>query len=102
MAKAVKKPTQKTVKPGKDFVAATAKDIRAKLLKSIEQGVKDLTINMAGVKALDPVGLGVLIATHNSLNKAGGKLKVTNVSRDIFNFIKAIRLEKKFEIQAVK
>jgi anti-sigma B factor antagonist len=45
-----------------------AEDFRKKLLKLAQKGIIDLIIELIGVEMVDSVGLGVLIATHNSLN----------------------------------
>jgi len=71
MAKAKKKPTKKTVKPGKDIIASMADGFREKLLKLVEQGMHNLIIDFKDVKIVDSVGLGTLIATYNSLEDVG-------------------------------
>ena len=101
MAGAKKNPIKKTIKPGKDIVASGAEDFKKKLLKIVKQGIKELTIDLTGVEMVDSVGLGVLIATHNSLEDMGGKLKIKNVPEDIFNLIKAMRLDQHFEVSMV-
>lgn len=100
MAKA-KKATKKTMKPGKDIVASMADDFRKKLLKAVDQGIKSLTIDFTGVEMIDSVGLGVLIAAHNSLKEAEGSLSVKNVSEDIYKLLKTMRLDQHFEVSAV-
>ena len=102
MAKEKKKVTKKTIKPGKDIVASMAEGLREKLLKMISQGIKDLTIDLAGIEMIDSVGLGVLIATYNSLDDVGGSLKLKNVSEDIYNLIKTMRLDKHFEVNGAQ
>ena len=101
MAKTRKKPSKKTIKPGQDIVALMVEDFRKKMLESVENGIKDLTINLAKVKSVDSVGLGVLITAHNSLQKAGGKLKITNASEDLYGFFQTMRLDQHFEIKQV-
>lgn len=102
MAGTKKKTTKKSVKPGKDIIASMADDFRKKLLKLVKDGVKELTIDLAGVKMVDSVGLGVLIAAHNSLGDAGGKLKVKNASDDIYSLMKTMRLDQHFEVKAAQ
>ena len=100
MAGTRSKVTKKTIKPGKDIIASMAEDFRKRLLKMVKQGIKDLTIDLSGVEMVDSVGLGVLIAAHNSLEDAGGSLKIKNVSKDIYNLIKIMRLDQHFEVTA--
>ena len=102
MTRAKKKVGQKTTKPGKDIVASMAEDFREKLLKLVEKGIKDMAIDLTGVEMVDCVGLGILIAAHNSLNNAGGRLTITNVSQDIYRFFKTMRVDQNFEVKLVE
>lgn len=99
MARAMKKAKQKVVKPGKDIVASMVDGFRKKLLILIDKGNNDLRIDFTGVEMIDSVGLGILIATHNSLSKNGGKLTVTNVSEEIYGLFKTMRLDQHFEVR---
>ncbi len=78
MPKAKKKTAKGNIKPGKDIVASMAEDFRGKLLKLMEEGAKKLNIDLANVKTIDSVGLGVIVAAHNTVKNAGGKLTLTN------------------------
>jgi anti-anti-sigma factor len=102
MTKTKKKPSKKTVKPGKDIVASMVEDFRKKILESIKNGIKDLTVNFTGVKMVDSVGIGLLIAAHNSLNQLGGKLTVKNVSEDLYGLFQSVRLDQHFEVKQTK
>ncbi len=89
----------KTVTPGMDIVASMAEEFRAELLKSVEGGVKELTADLDGVGMVDSVGLGVLIAAHNSLQKNDGVFTVINASEDIYKLFKVMRLDRHFEVK---
>ena len=102
MAKAKKKITKKTIKPGKDIIASMADDLRQKLLKLINQGIIELTIDLTGAEMVDSVGLGVLIATHNSLENVGGSLIVKNVSPNVYNLFNTMRLDQHFKVTLAK
>ena len=97
------KPTQHTfvnnvIKPDRDIIASGAEDLKAKLLKTVNDGLKELVIDLANVEVVDSVGLGVVISAHNSINTAGGKLKVINASEDIFRLFQTMRLDQHFEV----
>ncbi len=102
MAKAKKKTTKKTIKPNKDIIAPMAEDFRKTLLALFEQGIIELTIDLDGVEMVDSVGLGVLIAAHNSLEKAGGSLTIKNVSRDIYTLFNTMRLDQNIAVKMAK
>jgi anti-sigma B factor antagonist len=99
MAKDRKKTKRQVIKPGKDIVASMADAFKKKLLKVLDKGQTELIIDLAGVEMVDAVGLGVMVAAHNSLNKTGGKLTVTNVSHDIYGLFEAMRLDQHFEVR---
>ena len=90
--------TVKRVTPGKDIVTPMAEEFRAELLELVEDGVKALTVDLDGVGVVDSVGLGVLIAAHNSLQKDDGIFTIINASEDIYNLFKVMCLDQHFEI----
>jgi anti-anti-sigma factor len=88
----------KIIKPGKDIVASMAGDFRQDLLKQIDGGAKRLVVDMNDVEMVDSVGIGVLVAAHNSLTKNGGSMAVLNVSKDIYSLFRTMRLDQHFEV----
>ena len=77
-------------------------EFKKKLSGLLENGIKELTLDLSKVEMVDSVGLGVIIATYNSLNKKEGKLEVINVSEEIYGLFKAMRLDQHFEVQPAK
>ena len=102
MGKNKKNQTQKSVRPGKDVVASKAESLKKKLHKIITQGITELTLDFVNVKSVDPVGLGVIVATHNAMKNTGGKVLVKNVSDEINTLFDSIGLNKHFEIEQIK
>jgi anti-sigma B factor antagonist len=98
MAAQKRKPKKRTVKPGKNIVASMADDFRKRLLKMVNQGIKDLTLDLTGVDMVDSVGLGIFIAAHNSMEDVGGKFKIINVTKDIYDLVHMMRLDRHFEV----
>lgn len=88
------------VKPGRDIVSSMAQEFKVELKELADKGVKDLTVDLAGVEMIDSIGMGLLIAAHNSLAKNGGKLRVANPSDDILRLLRTMRLDKHFEVDA--
>jgi len=93
MAGTRKKTTKKTVKPGKDIIESMVEDFKAKLLKIINQDIKEIVIDMKNVKEIDSTGLGVLIAAKNSLDQTGGELALKNVPENIDNLMQILGLD---------
>jgi anti-anti-sigma factor len=99
MGKNKKNQTTKKVRPGKDIVASKADSLNKKLHKTIEQGITELTLDFKNVKSVDPVGLSVIAATHNTLNHAGAKLLLKNVPDEINTLFGELGLNKHFEVE---
>jgi anti-anti-sigma factor len=99
MGKNKKNQTKKSVRPGRDIVASKAESLNKKLYKIIGQGITELTLDFVNVTSIDPVGLSVIAAAHNTLNNAGAKLLIKNVPDDINTLLDAFGLNKYFEIE---
>lgn len=102
MIKNKKNHSKKNVRPGKVVVAAKAESLNKKLHKIIEQGITELTLDFINVKSVDPVGLSVIAATHNTMNNNEGKLLLKNVPDEINTLFDELGLSKHLEIEAMK
>jgi anti-anti-sigma factor len=89
-----------TITPNTDIVASMASAFRTELKGLIDEGARELTIDLAGVQMVDSVGLGVFIATHNTLHQCAGRLILSNVSDDIVTLLKTMRLDQHFTVLA--
>jgi anti-anti-sigma factor len=98
MGKTSKKSDKKIVRPGSEITAEKAENLNKKLFEATE-GVNELTLDFKNVKSLDPVGLSIIAATHNTMRNAGAKLVLKNVSDDINNIINMIGLSEHIDIK---
>lgn len=98
MSTITKDGSQVIIKPGRDVVASMANEFRAELNAQIQESPSELVIDLAGVEMVDSVGIGVIIATHNSLDQKGGKLKVINIADDIYGLFSTMRLDRHFSV----
>jgi anti-anti-sigma factor len=99
MSEIVRDGDMTVVRPGIDIVASMAEDFKRELLSAINDRPSDFVIDLAGVEMVDSVGIGVIIATHNTLEQAGRNLKVINVSKDVFGLFSTMRLNRRFTIE---
>jgi anti-anti-sigma factor len=81
-----------SVKLTGDLTAAVVPILQASLKEVMESGVRELAFDLANTTMLDSSGMGLLIASANSLAKNGGKLRVTNVCPDVFRLLQSMRL----------
>lgn len=86
------------VRPGKDLVAASLEELRAALREAVVQRPALLTIDLSGVEMIDSTGIGLLIATHNSLRQRSGTLALIHASREILGLFRSLRLHQHFSI----
>lgn len=87
-----------TVAPQGILNLALANDLRGEIKDHVAQGARQVVFNLANTTGVDSSGIGLLIAVHNTLQKAGGKLKVTNASADVRRLLAAMRLDRHFEV----
>ncbi len=90
-----------TIKPDSDITANTTADLRSEIKLLVADGIRELDIDLANVGIVDSSGIGLLVATHNALDRLSGKLTVVNASLDLCELFKAFRLEKHFTIQSI-
>jgi anti-sigma B factor antagonist len=99
LSRVIKNRRQIIVFPGRDIVSSAADGVKAELRLLVEQAPEELVIDLSGVEMVDSMGIGVLIATFNSLTKAGGVLKIINASEYVYEIFVTMRLTYHFSIQ---
>jgi anti-anti-sigma factor len=83
---------QGSVKLTGDFTAVMIPGLQASLKEILEKGTRDLAFDLARTQMLDSSGIGLLIASANSMKARGGRIRVTNVCPDIFRLLQNMRL----------
>lgn len=90
---------QAVIKPLKPITVAFAGELRPQLQQLIADGVSHIVIDLSLVELVDSSGIGLLIAAHNSLAKAGGGLRIVGVSSEIQHLFKIMRLDRHFAVE---
>lgn len=85
--------------PQGDIVASGADGLRARLRELMQEHPGPLVMDLARVELIDSVGIGLLIAVHNSLSKGGSRLSLVNVNADLAGLLRTMRLDKHFSIE---
>ena len=70
-----------------------ASHMEFKLGNAIEDGAKQIIINMCFVKAFSSAGIRVVLAMHKKLRAMGGALKIENPSENVRNVIGMVALD---------
>lgn len=86
-------PGQLLVLQGRLDVAAAA-DVRLALDEAVAAGSGDLVLDLAGVEAVDPTGLGVLVGAHRKAGRSGRTLVLRDVSPAAARLLRRTRLDR--------
>lgn len=63
-----------------------------------DESPKLVIIDLDEVKMVDSFGIRGLFSIHNAINQTEGKLRVINVSEDIYGLFKYMRMNTHFEV----
>jgi anti-anti-sigma factor len=81
-----------------DLTAILVPDLQAGLRETLSRGARELEFDLASTTMLDSSGIGLLIATANSVARSGGTVRVTNVGPDIFRLLQSMRLTARLNV----
>jgi len=72
--------------------------VREKLSELAAAGKNQVVLNMAGVDHIDSSGLGTLVMCHTTLNRAGGGLRLYNLTTRSLQLLVLTKLATIFEL----
>jgi anti-sigma B factor antagonist len=75
-----------------DLTASLVPELQGALKAQLEQPTKEVVFDLAATGMLDSSGIGLLIATYNSLSRQQGRVSVIHVSPDILQLLQSMRL----------
>lgn len=78
-----------------DLTAAVAPGLKSTLQEALAGDVLEVEFDFEKTTVIDSTGIGLLIATYNSLSKKNGTVQVVKASADIFHLLQSMRLEKR-------
>lgn len=82
-----------------DLTASVISEIQAGLKKELERDTKEVAFDLNATVMLDSSGIGLLVATSNSLGRIQGRMSVTGVSSDIFQLLQSMRLVSRLNVK---
>ncbi len=83
---------------GRLTVGAEVGTFRERMQKLFGSGQRSVILNLKGVDYIDSTGLGALVMSYTSLQKAGGKVKLLNLSRRGIELLIMTKLTTIFEV----
>jgi anti-sigma B factor antagonist len=83
---------------GRLVVGEPIGSLRERIRELSETGRNNVILNLEGVDYIDSTGLGGLVISYTTLKKAGGALKVLNLSRRNIELLVLTKLSTVFEV----
>lgn len=77
---------------------ASSEELRSALLSLADQGVRQVTIDMAGLDFIDSTGLGALIRVLKHYRAEGGDLKLAAPTKPVAKVLEITALDHLFEV----
>jgi anti-anti-sigma factor len=81
-----------------DLVAVRLPELRSALRGAVAAGARELVLDLGRTRMIDSSGLGLLIAAHNSMRKAQGRLEVVHASPEVLDLLRTMRMHQHFNI----
>jgi len=66
--------------------------LKDKVNSLMHQGDKHILVNLANVTAMDSAGLGELVGAYTTVTKAGGSLKLVNLTKRLQDLLSITKL----------
>lgn len=81
-----------------DLTASALPKLQAALKAELAHDANEVIFDLRKTLMLDSSGIGLLIATHNSLTRKQGTLRVVQVSDDILQMLQSMRLVSRLNV----
>jgi anti-anti-sigma factor len=75
-----------------DFTSPIVADLQGSLKRELDNGCRTVVFDLSSTTMVDSSGIGLLIATANSLNRNKGDMRVVKVSEDVLQLFRHMRL----------
>jgi anti-sigma B factor antagonist len=67
-------------------------DLKDRLQSLVQQGRKNIVLNLANLSYIDSAGLGGLVSAHTTLSRVGGRVKLANVTKKLQDLLSITKL----------
>ena len=71
--------------------------LKDKLYSLLNQGQKDVLLNLGNVHYVDSAGLGAIVAAYTTMTREGGSLKLVSVTKKLQDLLSITKLLTVFE-----
>jgi anti-anti-sigma factor len=82
-----------------NLTAPIVSGLQSQLKDHLDSGARDVSFDLAKTEMIDSRGIGLLIATNNSLATRKGTMQVLNVSGEILQLMQNMRLISRLNVK---
>jgi len=75
-------------------------ELKAYLLQMIEEGGRQIIVQLGHVRFIDSSGLGALLSANKNILAKSGKFALTNIQQQVMSMFELTRLNRVFDIYA--
>ena len=72
--------------------------LKDKVQSLVFQGSRQILLNLGGVTYMDSAGLGELIASHTTIKREGGQVKVVNLTKRVADLLSITKVLTVFDV----
>jgi anti-sigma B factor antagonist len=72
--------------------------LRSAVRRLLEEGKKNILLNLAGVGYIDSSGIGELVSSYTAINKEQGQLKLLNLTQKLQDLLAITKLLTVFDV----
>ena len=72
--------------------------LKDKVHSLVFQGLKEIALNLGGLSYMDSAGLGELISVHSTATRAGGHIKVFNLTKRVSDLLTITKVLTVFDV----
>jgi anti-sigma B factor antagonist len=72
--------------------------LKDKINSLIQQGLKQIALNLGGVSYMDSAALGELIASHSTVTRNGGQVKIFNLTKRVSDLLAITKVLTIFDV----
>ncbi len=77
-------------------------EFKSTIRRLIERGEKYILLNLGDVSYMDSTGLGELVASYVSVTKAGGQIKLLNLTKRVHEVMNVTKLSTVFDVYSTE
>ncbi len=81
------------------LTAIVVPEVKELLRKELEQETREIVFDLRDTTMLDSSGIGLLIASGNSIARKGGNVRVINAVEEIYELLSNMRLVARLNVQ---